>query len=84
MFETYEKRRTDQKVHENIPAPIRAALWASIQKTPEPKDRLQTFRLSRGRTCQVIHHTTGRPHFSETIRLWYKGVYCFMQFPADD
>ena len=59
---------------------------------PEPKDWLQTFRLSRetidGRTCPMIHHTAGRPYFSETIRLWYrgavdKGAYCFMQFPAD-
>lgn len=100
MFEAYKQRRTDQEVREDIPAPIRAALWASIRGMPEPKDWLQTFRLSRetidGRTCQVIHHTAGRPYFSETIRLWYrgavdnfkvyavdKGTYCVMQFPAD-
>lgn len=100
MFEGYKERRTDPEVREDIPAPIRAALWASIHKMPEPKDCLQTFRLNResidGRTCQVIHHTTGRPYFSETIRLWYggavdnfkvyavdKGDYCIMQFPSD-
>lgn len=100
MFEAYKQRCTDKEVREDIPAPIRAALWASIRGMPEPKDCLQAFRLSRetidGRTGQVIHHTAGRPYFSETIRLWYqgavdnfkvyavdKGAYCVMTFPAD-
>ena len=79
MFEAYKQRRTGQEVREDIPAPIRAALWASIRGMPEPKDWLQTFRLSRetinGRTCPMIHHTAGRPYFSDTIiRLWYQGA----------
>lgn len=78
MFEAYKQRCTDKEVREDIPAPIRAALWASIRGMPEPKDWLQTFRLSRetidGRTCQAIQHTTGQPYFSETIRLWYRGA----------
>lgn len=101
MFENGIEQRVDPDVREDIPAPIRAALWISIRRMPEPKDRIQTFRLNReivdGRTCQVIHHTTGRPYFSETIRLWYsgavhnfrvlavdKGEYCILSFPADD
>ena len=100
MFEVYKEWRTDLEAREDLSPLIRSEIWASINRLPEPKDCLQTFRLNResidGRTCQVIHHTTGRPYFSETIRLWYggavdnfkvyavdKGDYCIMQFPAD-
>ena len=84
MFEN--EHRVDDAVKEDIPAPVRAALWRTIRATPVLKDRIQVFRLSRevidGRACQVIRHTQGRPHFSEVVRMFFKDavdnfkIYC--------